>query len=129
MQWPEHFPTGCPPQTAHNTSGEVYRLINNDSPMPNDFRSWREENKDKECPNGVTECQACGLSVYTEKADAYRVIKRIPRFRKAKPALGNLTTDLGLTLHTPSNTSQSHHTWWIPSGKQPWTVFQIVYYK
>ncbi|MCP2726873.1 hypothetical protein [Limnofasciculus baicalensis] len=83
MEWPDHFPSGCPPQNANNASGEVYRLIKHDSPTPKDFKSWREENKEKDCPNGVTECQACGLSVYTEKADACRVIRTIPRFKKA----------------------------------------------
>jgi len=126
MQWSDHFPSGCPPQTAENATGEVYRLIKHDSPTPNDFRSWREENKDKECPEGVTECQSCGLSVYTEKADACRVIRRIPRFKKAKPALGKLTPDLGVMLHTPSRVNPSHHTWWTPVSAQPWTVFQIV---
>ncbi|MGA9379022.1 MAG: hypothetical protein WBV73_09660 [Phormidium sp.] len=124
--WPEHFPSDCPPENAKNAFGEVYRLINHDSPSPDDFRSWREENRNKQCPEGMTECQVCGISVFTDKADADRVIKRIPRFRRAKPALGQLTAELGVILHTPSRLSQSHHTWWIPVGAEPWTVFKIV---
>lgn len=124
--WSEHFPSNCPPENAESAFGEVYRLINHNLPSPDDFRSWREENRNKQCPEGVTECQACGLSVYTNKADADRVIRRIPRFKRAKPALGLLTAELGVILHTPSRASQSHHTWWTPVDAEPWTVFQIV---
>lgn len=77
-------------------------------------------------PQGITECQAGGLSVYRDKADASRVIKRIPRFKKSQPALGVLTPDLGKILSTPSRSSESHHTWWIPMNTVPWTIFQIV---
>lgn len=33
-------------------------------PMPEDFLSWRKENPGKELFPGMTEYQACGLSVY-----------------------------------------------------------------
>ncbi len=80
----------------------------------------------KDLPEGVTECQAGGVSVYRDKADACRVIKRIPRFKKSQPAVGILRPSFGKILCTPSRTSQSHHTWWTPIDTQPWTIFQIV---
>jgi len=126
MNWPEHLPKNCPPPKAKDATGEVYRLVNHISPHPDDFRSWREENISKDLPQSVDECQAGGLSVYRDKTDAYGVIKKIPRFKKSRPALGIVTPNLGKILSTPSKTSQSHHTWWIPINTQPWTIFQIV---
>lgn len=126
MVWNTHLPENCPPQEAQDAEGALYRLVSHSSPHPEDFRSWRETNMSKDLPKGMTECQAGGLSVYRDKADANRTIKRIPRFRKSQPALGILTPDFGKILFTPSKDSKSHHTWWLPSNTQPWTVFQIV---
>ena len=126
MVWLSHLPQNCPPPQAITASGEVYRLVNHNSPHSEDFRSWREENMDKELPQGVSECQAGGLSVFKDKADAYRIIRKIPRFRKAKPSLGILTPNLGKILCNPSQSSQSHHTWWVPANEKPWTVFQVT---
>jgi hypothetical protein len=126
MNWPNHLPKDCPPQDAQDASGEIYRLVNHSPPHSDDFRSWREENVGKALPNGVTECQAGGLSVYRNKMDACRTIRRIPRFKKAQPALGVLAPSLGKILCTPSREGQSHHTWWVPVNIQPWTIFQIT---
>lgn len=126
MNWPAHLPNNCPPLDAQNTLGTVYRLIAHSSPHPDDFRSWREDHMDQPLPQNLTECQAGGLSVFKDDADAHRTIKRIPRFRKSKLALGVLTPDLGKLLHTPAKSGPSHHTWWIPMNTKPWTVFQII---
>jgi hypothetical protein len=126
MNWPPHLPQNCPPQDAQDASGEVYRLATNNPPQVDDFRSWREENPDKDLSQGITECQACGLSVYRKKEEILSVINKIPRFRKSKPALGVLDPSLGKILATPSKNGNSHHTWWISSGTQPWTIFHIA---
>lgn len=126
MSWPAHLPQDCPPPEAQDALGEVFRLVDHSSPHPHDFRSWREMNMGKELPQGVTECQACGLSVYRDQEDANRVIRRVPRFRQAKVAYGLLRPDFGKLLSTPSKTSKSHHTWWVLADAEPWNVFQIV---
>jgi hypothetical protein len=126
MNWPTHLPQNCPPEDSQNAFGEVYRIVDHDPPHPDDFRSWREDNLTNDLPPTVTECQACGLSVYRDIADICRVIKRIPRFKKSSPALGTLKPTLGKILGTPSKSYKSHHTWWIPLNTQPWTIFQLT---
>lgn len=66
MSFPAHLPKNCPPQEAQDATGEVYRLVNHNSPHHDDFQSWREENMSRDLPEGVTECQAGGLSVYRD---------------------------------------------------------------
>jgi hypothetical protein len=126
MQWPSYFPKDCPPHNALDTSGIVYRIIKEEIPQERDFFSWREENKDQACPSTVTECQACGLSVYTDKNDAEQTIRRIPRFKKSRIAIGTLTSGMGMMANTPSRTSKSHHTWWTSKDIEPWTQFQVT---
>ncbi len=127
MQWPDYFPENCPPETAQPALVKVYRFIDSDFPTPEDFRSWREQNPDLICPTGLTECQACGLSVFTSEEGVRIARKRIPALRKKKAAIATLTPNLGLILNTPSKrTGNTHHTWWIPVGIEPWTLFQVV---
>ncbi len=65
MKCYDHLPHDCPPSDAKPAEGEFYRLLKKQPnyPCAEDFRSWREENVGKQPPAGVTECQACGLSV------------------------------------------------------------------
>jgi hypothetical protein len=127
MQWPDHFPDGCPPETAQPASVKVYRFVNNDPPNTEDFRSWRQENMDQPCPKGITECQACGISVFTSEEGVCKARNKVPALRNKQAALGNLTPGLGVILNTPSRkTGHDHHTWWIPTDREPWSVFQVV---
>lgn len=93
--------------------------------MPEDFLSWREENPGKELFPGMTECQACGLSVYTSFNEAKRLKPIVPKLRKMKIAKGILD-GMGKIKSTPSSTSQLHHTWWIPKDSTPWKYFEII---
>ncbi|MGM3305219.1 hypothetical protein ACSQ6I_04400 [Anabaena sp. WFMT] len=127
MQWPDHFPEGCPPETAQPVFGNVYRLVDNNPSTYEDFRSWREQNINQPCPEGITECQACGLSIFTSEQGIRTALNRVPRLRKKKIAAANLTADFGVILNTPArNTGTNHHTWWIPSNQQPWKKFEII---
>ena len=126
MERSKKFPHNCPPRKAQRASGKVYRLVDSNPPAAKDFRSWYELYPDRTYENQATECQASGLSVYTQESSISKLIKRIPPLRKKKIALGQLTPDLGVTLNTPSAEDDSHHTWWVPVGKEPWTVFQVV---
>ena len=127
MQWPDYFPENCPPENAQAAFGQVYRLVDNDPPTPDDFQSWREQHPNEQCPKTVTECQACGLSVFTSISDIEVAQRKVRRLRNKKIAVGNLTIELGQILPTPSqNTGQSHHTWWIPNDTKPWTIFHVI---
>jgi hypothetical protein len=130
MPWPENFPDGCPPENAHPVSGKVYRFVDNDIPEADDFHSWREQNPSEPCPPGLTECQTCGLSVFTTEEGVCTALRRKPFLRKKKPALGTLTSEFGVILNTPSlgkkGTGENHHTWWILLNAEPWKVFHVI---
>jgi hypothetical protein len=126
MERSEKFPPNCPPRQANEASGEVYRLVDSDPPVDKDFLSLYELYPNKRGEDPDTECQRSGLSVHTEKSSASKLIKRIPKFKNKKIAVGQLTPDLGLILNTPSRKNDSHHTWWVPAGKKPSMVFQVV---
>jgi hypothetical protein len=70
MSYREQLPEGCPPDEAEeiNTRREVFRLVRNRTPTEEDFRSQRAE-RPGYAFRGVTECQARGLSVHTERGD------------------------------------------------------------
>jgi hypothetical protein len=122
------FPPNCPPREAEAASGEVYRLVDSNPLAAKDFRSWYELKPERIYENQAKECQARGLSVYTQKSSVLSLFNRIPtlRKRKKKVALGKLTPDLGVMLNTPSSEDDLHHTLWVAIGKEPWTVFQVV---
>ncbi|RUT00422.1 hypothetical protein DSM106972_075500 [Dulcicalothrix desertica PCC 7102] len=126
MPYPKHFPNDCPPSECDIASGEFYRYIKNQKPCPEDFLSWREENPEKECPKGTSECQACGVSIYLSLDDAKKLSRRVAYFRNKKIAKGTLSDELGRIKNTPSNVGKSHYTWWIPENKEPWKVFEPI---
>lgn len=128
MTYPTHFPEGCPPPESDIASGEIYRFIkkNHQVPMPEDFLSWREENPNKELFVGMTECQACGLSVYTSFSEVKILKPIVPKLRKMKIAKGILAGSMGRIKNTPSSTSKLHHTWWILKDSNPWEYFEII---
>jgi hypothetical protein len=71
-------------------------------------------------------CKASGLSVFTTKSDAMRLVRRVPGISAIRLlASANLTPDAGKLLHTPYD-GNSHHTWWAPAGFDHAAVFQVV---
>ncbi len=135
MEWYNHLSHDCPPSDAEPAKGKFYRLIKKEHTCPRleDFRSWREEHvgeqlSSEHLSNGITECQACGLSVWPSLDDARRSQRRVPAHRRGVPAQGSLTPDLGLVKHTPplKAKASTHHTWWPRSEVKPWEFFQIV---
>ncbi|MDQ7034387.1 MAG: hypothetical protein Q9P01_05995, partial [Anaerolineae bacterium] len=93
------------------------------------FKSYRELYPEREFR--VPECQAVGLSVYTDIKDIGSLIRRNPALRKKRGrnklqlAKGDVTSDWGKIKNTRS-IELSHHTWWIPLGKEPWEIFVLV---
>ncbi|QSJ17566.1 hypothetical protein JYQ62_01415 [Nostoc sp. UHCC 0702] len=127
MTYSKHFPDDCPPSQSDSASGEFYRFIHkaHEKPQPKDFLSWRQEFPQKECPVGLSECQACGVSIHSSLDDAKKLSLRIPRFRNMKIAKGFLKDEMGKIKHTPSRNEKSHHTWWIPEKSEPWKIFEL----
>ncbi|MFM6040223.1 MAG: hypothetical protein ACKPBB_21005 [Sphaerospermopsis kisseleviana] len=128
MIYSKNFPDQCPPSESNTASGEFYRFIKkaHPKPLPEDFLSWRQENPNKECPSGLSECQACGVSVHSCLDDAKNLSRRIPSFKNRKIARGVLNEKLGQIQPTPSKNEKSHHTWWIPENTAPDQFFELI---
>ena len=113
----DELPEGCPPENADKFRTETicYRLVHNDPPIDDDFRSQRtlEPNRDF----GVSECRARGLSVFMQAADATRVARRSRNLRGVKLAQLTLNEGAGYIKKTGA---KSHHTWW------PYQAFDIL---
>ncbi len=118
MSYLEPLPTECPPDDAEEIceAKDVFRLVRTDPPSPDDFRSKRAENPAQVFP-GVTECQARGLSVFTEREDAVRKVLKLPKFRGWRVCRVSLKAGAGTMQQT---FQPSHHTWW------PLAAFEIL---
>ena len=133
MKFSTELPPNCPPSSCVPASGKVFRIVENDPPKRDDFRSMRELNPNKPYTN---ECMACGLSVYRDKSDVYKMIRRIPGFQKRVQkrvqkrmhmiASGTLNETLGVIVHTPNGNEDSHHTWWMYFECSAWEVFAVI---
>lgn len=123
VNWPSFFPPQCPPSEAKDAFGEVYRLVNTNPPSVSDFESWAEKHPKK----WMGDCEASGLSVFTTKSDALRMIRRVPGMLAPGKliASANLSPAAGKLLHTPRD-GNSHHTWWAPAGFAHTASFEVV---
>jgi hypothetical protein len=113
----DELPPGCPSGEAEEITIPTicYRLVHNDPPTDDDFRSQRalEPNRDF----GVSECRARGLSVFMQAADAARAANRSRNLRGAKVAQMILNAGAGYIKKTGS---RSHRTWW------PYKAFDVL---
>jgi hypothetical protein len=129
VNWPLFFPPKCPPSEAKDASREVFRLVYTAPPSVKDFESYAEMRPKEFMGN----CEASGLSVFTAKSDALRMVRRVQALAKqGKPvpagelvASANLSPKDGKLMHTPRN-GNSHHTWWAPDGFDHAAVFKVV---
>ena len=129
MNWPLFFPKKCPPSEAKDASGEVFRLVYSAPGSVSDFESYAQMRPSEYMGN----CEASGLSVFTAKSDALRMVRRVQALAKqGKPVLAgdlvasaNLSPEAGKLMHTPRN-GNSHHTWWAPDGFDHAAAFKVV---
>lgn len=114
MSYRETLPEGCPPDASVEIASEtrVFRLVKTSPAILDDFRSQRAE-KPTVVFKGVTECQACGVSVFTERQDAVQKALLLPRFRGFQVCLVRLVAGAGCIQQT---FQPSHHTWWPLAG-------------
>lgn len=108
--WPEHYPQACPPDSAKELVGTIYRFINGTSPAEKDFLSHYERNPSKDW--GHDACKARGLSVLRTLSDCGLMRKAVPALRKKRVAVADISTSVGLVAITPSNSCDDHNTWW-----------------
>jgi hypothetical protein len=113
----DKLPSECPPSDAEEicASREVFRAVVSFPPTSNDFLSQRQENPERVF-NGVSECNARGLSVFAEQRDCARALK-LPRLRGRKLCKVRLEAGAGKIQQT---FNPSHHTWW------PFASFDIL---
>ena len=109
MTYREPLPDNCPPDEAEEIAAlrVVYRLVRNNPPTDDDFRSQRAEK-----PTGqfdVSECQARGVSVFANPRDAERQTRR-RNLKGLVVCQVNLTAGAGRMKKTGG---RSHHTWWL----------------
>ena len=122
VNWPAFFPPGCPPPEAKDAQAEVFRLVSANPPTASDFECWAQRNPKKY----MGDCKASGLSVFTAKADALRLVRRVPGMSGKLIALASLRQGAGKLMHTPSSGASSHHTWWTPAGFDHAAAFKVV---
>lgn len=110
----EQLPEGCPPDDSSSPADgmDVIRLVRQNPPTEADFQSFRAINPAK--PVSVSECEASGLSVFTDIDDAERK-RKLPRLKSTLPCIVRLTAQSGRIKQTGQPT---HHTWW-PSAQFP----------
>ena len=125
LEWPDHYPDGCPPSIARPRSENVFVFVRRRRPTGADFRSkhdrgWRPE----EGADSSEHCRACGVSVSPTLTDAQELQKLIPFFAKLRIAAGPPTPGVVASTHGPFP-QLNHMTWWIPRGATPWRGFNV----
>jgi hypothetical protein len=118
MSYRDPLPEGCPPDAAEEIAASrvVFRLVRSDPPTSDDFLSQRQEKPGREFP-GVSECHACGLSVFADRKDAEAKALRLPTLKGRKVCRVTLSAGAGRIQQT---FQPSHHTWW------PLAAFDIL---
>ena len=109
MTYREPLPEGCPPEDSEEIAEPlvVYRLVRNNPPSDDDFRSQRAERPDRVF-RPVTECQARGVSVFASLNIAEDLSTRGSLQGRAVCQV-ILAPGAGRILPTGG---RSHHTWW-----------------
>ena len=110
MSYRDPLPEGCPPDAAEEITAlrVVFRLVRTNPPTEADFLSQRQEKPDRAFP-GVTECQACGLSVFADQRDVETRARKLPHLRNRRICRVTLPAGAGRIQQT---FQPSHHTWW-----------------
>lgn len=120
MNFPNHWPSNCPPEDAVDAEGDVFRIVYNDPPISEDFASHLETGK---LPNAAP-CLRCGLSVFREVRDAAHQRKLLPKLGRWI-AKGILKPEHGKTQLTTGK-QPTHTTWWTYDGVNREAIFAVV---
>ena len=127
MDFIENHLPDCPPGDSNIPQNlKVFYLVANDPPVHTDFLPRKFKLPNANYSNNVGECQAYGLSVFTNIKGVELIRNSIHKMRNFKIAEALLPLDSGLIKNTPSATSgDSHHTWWVEKNFNPTSVFNI----
>jgi hypothetical protein len=123
FSWPSYYPAGCPPESAAQPGGVMYRVVSTDPPDEKDFKPYKLLFPQRRFTD---ECQACGLSVFGDMEDALRLRRRVGAFQDWLIARGSLGNGDGEILPTPTREAASHNTWWVPVEVAAGEKFQVI---
>ena len=120
--WFDNFPEQCPPSDARKDELEVFRLVSNNPPTSDDFRSTIRESPHRKF-QGEWLCIAHGVSVFQKYED---ILSKREKYKKSlghkKIAIGTITPNDGLIKETGG---LSHITWWLQT-EEPHKIFREV---
>ena len=113
MNYREPLPQGCPPEDSEEIAEPrvVYRLVRNNPPTDDDFRSQRAQRPER-LFRDVSECQARGVSVFASLNIAEDLSTR-GSLQGRTVCQVILAPGAGRILPTGG---RSHHTWWPLAG-------------
>ena len=108
MTYREPLPEDCPPDEAEEILEPtvVFRLVRNDPPTDDDFRSQRAEKPTRQF--SIPECRVRGLSVFKNRSVAEKM-STTRNLRGTVICQVTLTIGAGRIQRTGS---RSHYTWW-----------------
>ncbi len=104
--FPSGWPCDCPPDSAEDAAGKVFRIVKNDPPNAKDFETHHEAGKLLNAPP----CLRCGVSVFREVDDAVHQRALFPKLGN-RIAAGTLQTTHGKAMLTEGK-MPTHTTWW-----------------
>lgn len=124
IKYREDLPEGCPPDDATDIGEEtvVYRLVNNDPAMSEDFDSWRTLNPDTKCPGEVCECRARSVSVL-ETEEAAKRKRKLPKLKNSSISKLKLNRGAGKIKKTGG---AAHYSWWPFADYDILAVCEVV---
>lgn len=109
LEWPGHFPCGCPPIDATRLDGDVYYLVAAVTPTPADFLCALDLKKFKNHPLCIRASLSCAVT-YEE------IVERranVPLLRSHSIAKATLGDSHGVIKQTYSS---GHYSMWLTSA-------------
>lgn len=111
----EELPENCPPADAISPDSKTfYRLVSNNPPVDDDFRSQRKLFPARQF--NVDECQALSLSVFSD-VESIKQILKFKTHKNKKIAQILLAAADGVVKQTGNTVS--HYSWWKTTDFQP----------
>jgi hypothetical protein len=108
----ENRPAPCPPIDATERSiDQAFCFCYSLPPTEEDFVPLAMTGARRPYSSQEKECQACGISLYVDIADAHN-LGQVPKFREMILVAVEITPDDGVVKHTQSRDRPSHHTLW-----------------
>ena len=118
----QDLPHGCPPLQAIVGPKLLFRLVQKQNFDEADFRTTREE--------GTfvfgDPCQRCAISTQSTKDGARRMKRLVPNLADRHIAEGVVPANGGALLHTPTNNSRHHWSWWPRADIFRHSYFQLL---